>query len=369
MADEYRVQLDMYNGPMDLLLYLIRRDEIDIYDIPIVKITDQYVTYVELLETIDPNAAGEFLVLATMLMEVKSRLLLPKPPPESQEEFTDPRLELVRQLLEYKKFKDAADQLRSAAEEQARRFARQPPEIKPELEGDVEIDSLHMWDLVEAFREVLAKTGRLEPHEIQYDDTPISLHAADIIDRLEREGGSMTFTNVFEGRTRSECIGLFLALLELIRQRRIRAEQDEPFAPIFVHLLDATPIDDPDDEGATFGAPFSLSTIGEEPEAGDYQPAEPDDDETTDDVTINDESDDDEIALMPEDDDDLDGFGDMPEVPELSTDPTDQAQELEPTIEEPRTEDDGHQEANSPSGIEPRNAGDAGDPPVANPPN
>ena len=107
---EYKVELDAYNGPLDLLLYLIRRSEVDIYDIPIAQVTEQYVAYVTLLQNLDPDVAGDFLVMAATLMEIKSRTLLPRPPVEDDDEddLTDPRLELVRQLLEYKKFKDAA---------------------------------------------------------------------------------------------------------------------------------------------------------------------------------------------------------------------------------------------------------------------
>src|SRR5512137_203398 len=119
---DYRVQLDIYQGPLDLLLYLIRRDEVDIYDIPIARITGQFVQYVELLREIDPNVVGDFLVMAATLMEIKSRMLLPRPPAEEgEEELVDPRLDLVRQLLEYKRFKDAAGRLAEAAEERAMR--------------------------------------------------------------------------------------------------------------------------------------------------------------------------------------------------------------------------------------------------------
>src|SRR5262245_3983965 len=125
MLEAYRVDLEVYNGPLDLLLFLIRRDEVDIYDIPIARITQQYCTYVRMLERIDPNLAGEFLVMAASLMELKSRTLLPTPPEtEEPEDLEDPRMELVRQLLEYKKFKDAARALSEAADQQALRFPR-----------------------------------------------------------------------------------------------------------------------------------------------------------------------------------------------------------------------------------------------------
>ncbi len=322
MTDEYRVQLDIYNGPLDLLLYLIRREEVDIYDIPIAKIADQYVAFVEMLREVDPNSAGEFLVMATVLMEIKSRMLLPRQPAESEEEFEDPRLELVRQLLEYKKFKDAAEHLKTAAEEQAHRYPRQPAKI--ETDGDdVDIDSLQMWDLVEAFREVLAKTGRLAPHEVQYDDTPIALHAADMVDRLQREDGSLPFAEIFEGRTRGECIGLFLALLELMRQRRVRAEQDEAQGPIIVHLISAEPLEDLDDEAGPFASAQADTMQDTDGQASEPSPAGP----TTEQAEASSASTEDDLS----DEEDLsDDLGEMPDVPDW-TEPPDRDPQPPPT--------------------------------------
>ncbi|HEY3245824.1 MAG TPA: segregation/condensation protein A [Phycisphaerae bacterium] len=239
----YRVDLEVYNGPLDLLLFLIRREEVDIYDIPIARITEQYCAYVRLLERIDPDLAGDFLVMAASLMEIKSRTLLPTPPEaEEPEEFDDPRLELVRQLLEYKKYKDAARALQSAAEQQALKHARRPAD--PQRDAAVEIEEVQVWDLLTAFNKLLEATGqRQRPHEVVYDDTPIALHAADVVDFLDRSGGSLLFERIFDGRTKSQLIGLFLALLELIRQRRVRATQEQPFGPISIHLLDAAPIE------------------------------------------------------------------------------------------------------------------------------
>lgn len=242
---EYKVALDVYHGPLDLLLFLIRRDEIDIYDIPIARVTEQYVAYVGLIQQIDPDRVSEFLVLAATLMEIKSRVLLPKPPPEEvAEEWIDPRSELVRQLLEYKKFKDAAYALEHRADERARRFSRAAvlPPMDPQ---DVELEDLELWDLYEAFQRLLEQTGKSGGlHTVLHDDTPIALHADDILDSLQRSGGALEFTAVFAGRTRAEMIGLFLALLELIRQKRVRAGQERPFAPILLQLLDATPLQD-----------------------------------------------------------------------------------------------------------------------------
>jgi len=240
----FRVDLEVYNGPLDLLLFLIRRDEVDIYDIPIARITEQYVHYAQLLAALDPNLAGDFLVMAATLMELKSQTLLPTPPPqEAVEEITDPRLELVRQLLEYKKFKDAAHLLGAAAQLQALKHARRPV-LDPSLAVERDLDEVEVWELLDAFNRLVEQTGRrMKAHEVAYDDTPIALHAADVVDSLQRAGGSQRFEEIFEGRTKGELIGLFLALLELIRQRRIRAEQEQPFGPIIIHLLDAREID------------------------------------------------------------------------------------------------------------------------------
>jgi len=239
----FRVDLEAYNGPLDLLLFLIRREEVDIYDIPIARITEQYVAYVKLIEAMDPNLAGDFLVMAATLMEIKSRTLLPTAPADQEdEEIIDPRMELVRQLLEYKAFKDAAYSLGTAAQLQALKHPRHPAVAAPGAD-QLDIEEAQIWDLLEAFNRLLEQTGRRSQfHEVVYDETPIALHAADVVDLLERSGGSQPFVHIFEGRTKAELIGLFLALLELIRQRRVRAEQERNFGTIIIHLLDATPI-------------------------------------------------------------------------------------------------------------------------------
>lgn len=241
---DYKVQLDVYNGPLDLLLYLIRRNELDIYDIPIAAVTRQYCEYVSCLQQIDPDAAAEFVVMATVLMEIKSRTLLPGAATEgaTEEALDDPRMELVRQLLEYKKYKDASIGLGTAAALQAARWPRSPILPAGATPGGCDLDEVQVWDLVAAFNNVMASIGRAGvTHDVVFDDTPIALHATDILDRLAREG-NVPFAGIFIGRTRAEAIGLFLALLELIRQQRVRVEQPEQFGPIFVVLLRNEPI-------------------------------------------------------------------------------------------------------------------------------
>ena len=236
--EQYRVNLDVYNGPLDLLLYLIRREEVDIYDIPIAHVTEQYCRYVDVLKRLDPNLAGEFLVTAATLMEIKSRMLLPSPPPEegSQEGLGDPRAELVRQLLEYKAFKDAAGQLRESGQQQALRHPRQPVRPGP-TEHELDMDDVQVWHLLEAFNALMAAIGKdLVGGEVISDDTPIALHAEDILDRLARDG-NMTFGEIFAGREeRAEIVGLFLAMLELIRQGKVVVRQQKTFGKIYVFL-------------------------------------------------------------------------------------------------------------------------------------
>ena len=239
---EYRVELDVYHGPLDLLLYLIKRDELDIYDIPITRILDTYMTYVEMLrglrqeQGLDINVAGDFLVMAATLMEIKSAMLLPKPAPVPGEqsaaaELVDPRYELVQQLLEYKKIKDAAALLEQRQREQEQRFPRIPasPQGAADEPPPIDLDEVQIWDLLTAFSRLMKEVGTRGPsiHEVIYDDTPIDLHAADIEDRLMREG-KLTLRALVVGRTsRSEMIGVFLALLELIRQKKILVVQGD----------------------------------------------------------------------------------------------------------------------------------------------
>lgn len=242
---EYLVRTDIYNGPMDLLLYLIRRNEVDLYDIPIADITRQYVEYVSVLQSIDPNVAGEFLVMAATLLEIKSRMLLPRQESgaDEEEDLSDPRLELVRQLLEYKKFKDASFELSAAAESQAAKWPRVPVKIAPTPVGEVDMDDVQIWDLVAAFNQLMSSIGvRSTTHDVVFDDTPIALHAVDIMDRLQRENGELEFAAIFAQRTKSEMVGLFLALLELMRQQRVKVSQEHSAAAIHVTLLSAEPI-------------------------------------------------------------------------------------------------------------------------------
>ena len=245
MAD-YRVNLDMFAGPLDLLLYLVRKEEIDIYDIPIAKITNQYLQYIEMLKKLDIDLASDFLVMASTLMQIKSAMLLPKAEPEQlqADDLTDPRAELIRQLLEYKKFKDAANLLGTAADETKKRFARPGTiieQLKPDAEPQIDIEQVSIWDLLDAFDSIMEATGAHINISHIKDDTPIDLYQIEILHRLQKEE-TMTFQRIFESRNnRFVMIGLFLALLELIREKLVWVEQSKSSTQLYLKALTDEP--------------------------------------------------------------------------------------------------------------------------------
>ena len=182
----YRVNLDIFAGPLDLLLYLVRKEEVDIYDIQIAKITDQYVHYIEMLKSFDIDLAGDFLVMAATLMQIKSAMLLTEAEPDqmTEEDLADPRAELIRQLLEYKKFKDAANLLCEAADKQVQRHPRPDSiieQLSPRAEPEVDIEQVSVWDLLEAFDSIMKATGAAKDNSFIKDDTPIALYQVQIL--------------------------------------------------------------------------------------------------------------------------------------------------------------------------------------------
>jgi segregation and condensation protein A len=246
---DYRVNLEIFAGPMDLLLHLVRKEEVDIYDIPLARITDQYIKYIELLKELDIDIAGDFLVMAATLMQIKSAMLLPRAPGEEigADELSDPRAELIRQLLEYKRFKDAANMLAAAADEQGDRFARPDTvieQLKPAGEPTVDLDQISIWDLLEAFDKMMEATGAKFDISNITDDTPIDLYQIEILHRLQTEG-PMSFERVFENRgNRMALVGLFLAILELIREQLISVEQQPTASQIYLRALTQAPAEE-----------------------------------------------------------------------------------------------------------------------------
>ncbi|MCX7008249.1 MAG: segregation/condensation protein A [Kiritimatiellaeota bacterium] len=236
MSEEYKVQLEVFEGPLDLLLYLIRKEEVDIYNIPIERITTQYVQYIELMKMLDLNLAGDFLVMAATLMMIKSRMLLPpeERPEVEEEEEDDPRWDLVRQLVEYKKFKDAAIFLEGLEDERDGIFGREGEHLTLEVKPDMALRDVSLFDLLTVFNDALKKVSQEDLREIFAERFSVGDKIETITKRLQRED-RFPFAALFsEMASRHEIVCTFLAVLELIRLRQIRAVQDHPFGEILV---------------------------------------------------------------------------------------------------------------------------------------
>jgi len=230
----YEIKLDIFEGPLDLLLYLIRKNEVDIYDIPIALITKQYMEYINVMKSLNLDLAGEYLVLAATLTHIKSRMLLP-PSEDEEEEEADPREELVRQLLEYKTFKEAALGLDRMSILGRDVFSREY--ILEESEGNGQpLREIGIFELVEAFRRVSLGAGQHDIMEIDVEKISLSERINDIVDELEKRG-ELTFTDLLgETNSRMRLIYTFLAILELMKLRIIKAYQAVPYGTIRVRL-------------------------------------------------------------------------------------------------------------------------------------
>lgn len=234
----YRVELEIYQGPLDLLLYLVERQELDVFDLPIAKIAGQFLEFLEVLELIDLDLVGDFVVMASALVEIKSRQMLPGSAEEEQavEIEGDPRGELIQQLLEYKKYKDASKLLEEHAaiwQERYPRLSDDRPRQGKDPKADF-IKDVELWDLVSALARVI-RTHVPEPHaNIRYDDTPISVYVERIGAQV-REEKRIAFSSLFAGENeRSRIVGVFLAILELLRHHGFRAEQPRDYHEIWI---------------------------------------------------------------------------------------------------------------------------------------
>ena len=228
------VKLARFEGPLDLLLHLIKRDEIDIYDIPIAHITQQYLAYLDLMRSFDLEVAGEFLVMAATLMRIKARMLLPATPTEEEEE-GDPREELVQRLIEYRQFKEAAGTLRTREDERRLLFERG---MLPSDEdaGPLPLAPATLFDLLDAFNRVVARLPEPAVYEVHAEAFDVE-DKMSLIARTVAEQGSVSFTTLMQNcRARAEVIVTFIALLELAKEALIDVTQAEAYAPIYVRL-------------------------------------------------------------------------------------------------------------------------------------
>ena len=234
---EYKVQFEVFEGPLDLLLYLIKKEEVDIYEVNLTKLATQFIEYIDLMRQFDLEVAGEFLVMASSLMFIKSRELLPveqQVAVEEEDEGEDPRWELIRQLVEYRKFKDAAAQLQNLEERQENVFPRLPVKIKFEEADAPASPSVSIFDLLNAVNSVLKRFQEKEAgtREIYEDKWTVS-EKMEFILGIITERGAVKFSELFAtAANRSEVVCTFLALLELIRLKQLACLQPEPFAEI-----------------------------------------------------------------------------------------------------------------------------------------
>ena len=236
---EYTVRLESFEGPLDLLLFLVRRSEVDLQDIPIAEITDQYLGLLAQVQSVDVELAGEFLVMAATLVEIKSRSIAPAESDslelgdDPRETMEDPRSELIRQLLRYQRIRLAAERLEDRRSEFCERTevsAGSDLSDSIPIEIGLDVEDVHVMDLADAYERIASAINfdAMGDHRVAVDDTPIALHQADLIDRLTRRRGQpLTLQEVFAGQQASHRLGLFLATLELVRTRRIDFRQED----------------------------------------------------------------------------------------------------------------------------------------------
>jgi len=271
-APAYTVRLGAFEGPLDLLLHLVRTNELDIYNLPIAEITDQYLAYIAMFEELSLDVAGEYLVMAASLMYMKSRLLLPREDDEEDEE-DEGVADLVRQLAEYQRYREAAEELRDRALLDRDVFRRPPSPPEGPSPEPAELRRLELADLFEALRRVLVRAAARRPHVVQGEEYSVADAVRSMVQRL-KEAGALEFTDLFaEHIPRGLLISTFLGLLELIKLGVIAAEQEGRCGPIQLRLLGNNIDDTIGRLDEMYGAPGAGETSGrgrqEEDEDGD----------------------------------------------------------------------------------------------------
>ncbi len=246
LTEDYQVRLEAFCGPLDLLLYLIRQAEVDIHEISVSTITDQYLEFLHEAPDVDVDAAGEFLVMAATLIELKSRTLVPPEAAAGEGSpgrvASDPRFELVQQLLEYQRFRVASESLSQRREALRRRYANRPCHPHgPRIEAPPELDleDAHVFDLYEAYERIIAAIDfdRLGDHRVEIDDTPAAFYQQRLLERLHATPDRrLTLPDLFEGQRWVQRIGFFLAMLELARLRRVAVQQEDLASEILIQL-------------------------------------------------------------------------------------------------------------------------------------
>lgn len=259
----FRVETPLYRGPLDLLLFLVRQHEVGICDVSISSITQQYLDYLSIVEQIDVNAVGDFIEIASLLIEIKARSVLPVVESEDEQPLEDPREKLVSKLLEYKKYKDMASLLEEQSLEWQQSFPRLANDL-PIREVDPTtqpIREVELWDLVSALGRVMREQEGPDATNVVYDDIPIQTHMRHIYDRICQDG-RLGITEILRaGMRKSVLIGVFLAVLELVRHHSVEAEQDDSMGEIWVtpgenfsYALELAEVPDDDTSNPASGA-------------------------------------------------------------------------------------------------------------------
>ncbi|MDZ8119028.1 segregation and condensation protein A [Pontiella agarivorans] len=290
IKDDYKVQLEVFEGPLDLLLYLIKKDEVDIYDIPIGRITDQYMEYLKLMKVLDLNIAGDFIVMSATLMLIKSRMLLPveERKDEAEEEEEDPRWDLVRQLVEYKKFKDAADHLEDLELHMENVFGRESEYVELGDAPDVDLKDASIFDLISALNEALGRVQEENLQEIFAEEYTVSQKVSFIVENL-KVIDRLCVSDLFGGmKSRQEIVCTFLAVLELIKLNKIACVQDDHFSDIVVEAREpdpppVLPPEEPEEPHPEFDLDDEMKETGGEPDEdgfGDEDEFDDEEDET-----------------------------------------------------------------------------------------
>ena len=239
----YQIQLDNFEGPIDLLLYFIRRDELDIYDIPISKITKEFVETVEEWEKMHLHVAGDFIVMASTLMRIKAKLLLPRPELDDDGEIIDPRTELVRQLVEYKRYKNAAEILNNLSNDQSQRFTRQLEPLMVVDESDVEenlILDVTLFDLARFFKSAMDSMPVVSQFELNREPVKLEEQKKFIFKYFDGDGKLKFSTILSKLQTRMEIVVTFLAILDLIREGSCIVIQENIFGDLELQKIDST---------------------------------------------------------------------------------------------------------------------------------
>lgn len=241
----YRVQLKNFEGPLDLLLFFIKRDELDIYDIPISYITKQFLEYINLMEELDLDVASEFILMASMLMSIKAKMMLPQEESDEKIDEHDPRYELVQRLLEYKRYKEMAGKMEDVAEEAQKSYFRgnhEADQVDKQATGEA-LKDVTMFDLMAAFKKVLADIKKQEAvHRVEKIEYTVEEQTEYVLDRLQQSGRTSFRTMCKELKNQTKIVVTFLAILEMLKERQINlyVEDDDPTE----FYLDLKPVDE-----------------------------------------------------------------------------------------------------------------------------